>query len=77
MSDLGSRAIVMAALLACHDKPTNGLVARSRRGALPSSGLDGRGECPPWDGQLRNGPAIGVACTQASSQSRFSPSVEV
>ena len=65
MSDLGSRAIVMAAFLACHDKPQTAswleAVVELCHHVLWMG--EWTGVHPPWDGQLRNAPPLALlAC---------------
>ena len=62
MSDLRSRAIVMAALLACHDKPQTASWLEAV-GELCHHVLwtgEWTGVRPPWDGQLRNAPPLAL-----------------
>ena len=60
MSDLGSSVIVMAALLACHDKPQTAswleAVVELCHDVLWMG--EWTGVRPPWDGQLRNAPPV-------------------
>ena len=65
MSDLGSRAIVMAGVLACHDKPQTAswleAVVELCHHVLWMG--EWTGVHPPWDGQLRNAPPLALlAC---------------
>ena len=65
MSDRGSRAIVMAAFLACHDKPQTAswleAVVELCHHVLWMG--EWTGVHPPWDGQLRNAPPLALlAC---------------
>ena len=65
MSTLGSRAIVMADVLACHDKPQTAswleAVVQLCHHVLWMG--EWTGVHPPWDGQLRNAPPLALlAC---------------
>ena len=70
MSDLGSRAIVMADVLACHDKPQTvswlEAVVELCHQVLWMG--EWTGVHPPWDGPPQCS-AIGVACLLAIAQS--------
>ena len=65
MSDLGSRAIVMATFFVCHDKPQTAswleVVVKLCHQVLWMG--EWAGVHPPWDGQLRNAPPLALlAC---------------